>query len=50
MPSYVKSTSVYLEFQLIKLFFLLEFLYAHESLIDYQIKAQMVGAFTQPGP
>ena len=38
MPSWVKNTSVYLEFQLIKLFLLQEFLYAHESLIGYQIK------------
>ena len=37
MPSWVKNTSVYLEFQLIELFLPQEFLYAHESLIDYQI-------------
>ena len=38
MPSWVKNTSVYLEFQLMELFLLQEFLYAHESLIGYQIK------------
>ena len=38
MPSWVKNTSVYLEFQLIELFLLQEFLYTHESLIGYQIK------------
>ena len=38
MPSWVKNTSVYLEFQLIDLFLLQEFLYAHESLTGHQIK------------
>ena len=38
MPSWIKSASVYLELQLIELFLLQEFLYAHESLISYQIK------------
>ena len=38
MPSWVISISVYLEFQLIELFLLQEFLYTHESLIGYQIK------------
>ena len=33
MLSWVKNTSVYLEFQLIELFLLQEFLYAHESLL-----------------
>ena len=38
MPNWVKNTSVYLEFQLIELFLLQDILYAHESLIGYQIK------------
>ena len=38
MPSWVKNILVYLEFQLIELFLLQEFLYDHESLIGYQIK------------
>ena len=38
MPTWVKNTSVYLEFQLIRLFLLQEFLYARGSLIGYQIK------------
>ena len=38
MPSWVKNTSVYLEFQLIELFLHQEFLYAYESLIGYHIK------------
>ena len=32
MPSWVKNTSVYLEFQLIELFLLQKFLYAYERL------------------
>ena len=42
MPSWVKNTSVYLEFQLIELFLLQEFLYVHENLIGYQIKLQII--------
>ena len=37
MPSWVKSISIYLKFQLIELFLFQGFVYVHESLINNQI-------------